>query len=162
MGRVHAAGTEETDSCRSLSVGDSLRWDNERTHGDTVTDNGGEILRRRGDSATSSSVRDTDRGVGVDEIEEELVVGDEIEAVNLGGCLAELSNELSDRSGGGSALLSERRAGKGKERSEGSNREHCVVKRRKNRLVEEEIEIKKREEKKRKTQTPELRGGDRK
>ena len=104
----------------------------------------------------TSAVRDTNRGVGVHEVEEELLVGDEVEAVDLSGCLTELGNKLGNRRRSGSALLGERRAGKGKERSEGSNREHCVVTKKKG-LVEEEKKNRIKEEK-RKTQTPELRG----
>ena len=99
-----------------------------RTHRDTVADNSREVLRGRCDRVATCASRDANRGVGVHEVEDELLIRDQVKAVDLRRRLTKLGNQLGDGCGSSGTLLSESRAGKSEKGRESSDGEHCVVK----------------------------------
>ena len=99
-----------------------------RTHRYTVANNSGEVLRGRGDGVATCAVRNANRGVGVHEVEDELLIRDQVKAVNLSGRLTKLGDQLGNGCGSSGTLLSESRAGKSEKGRESSDGEHCVVK----------------------------------
>ena len=99
-----------------------------RTHRYTVANNSGEVLRGRGDGVATRAIRDPDRGVGVHEVEDELLVRDQVKAVDLRRRLTKLGDQLSDGCGSSGTLLGKSRAGESEKGRESSDGEHCVVK----------------------------------
>jgi hypothetical protein len=127
VGRVHAARLEETDSYKSADQ-TTLRGrgllKKQRTHRNTLANDGGEGVRDRLNGVAAQARRDADVGRRVDEIEDEVIVGEEREAVSLSGRETQLGNELCDGRGGGRTLLSEGESSEGKESSDSSEGEH--------------------------------------
>jgi len=68
----------------------------ERTHGDSLANDGREVGRGSSDRAAGSAVRDTDGSAGVAKVEQELFIFKESEAIVLGGGSTELGNKRGD------------------------------------------------------------------
>ena len=67
-----------------------------RTHRDPIANDSREVLRGRGDRVATCASRDANRGVGVHEVEEELLVRYEVEPVYFSRRKTEIGNELRD------------------------------------------------------------------
>jgi hypothetical protein len=115
--RVHAAGTKEPEWLERrclvmmIIIINSMLERGGRTHRDAMANDSWKVPGRCGDGVAGGAGGGTDGRVGIVKVEDQLLVGEELQAIDLGRRVAELSDKPRD-GGSGATLLGKGKGGK--------------------------------------------------